>query len=46
MPSLDQLPAARLSAIRRIWMIVLRSYLIIAAGLVLFRIFQLATVET
>jgi hypothetical protein len=44
MPPLDQLPAARLSAISRIWMIVLRGYLIIAAGLVLFRIFQLATV--
>jgi Mn2+/Fe2+ NRAMP family transporter len=44
MPPLDQLPAARLSVISRIWMIVLRGYLIIAAGLVLFRIFQLATV--
>ena len=39
-----RMPAARLSAISRIWMIVLRGYLIIAAGLVLFRIFQLATV--
>jgi hypothetical protein len=44
MPPHDQLPAARLSMISRIWMIVLRGYLIIAAGLVLFRIFQLATV--
>jgi Mn2+/Fe2+ NRAMP family transporter len=44
MPPLDRLPPARLSTINRIWMIVLRGYLIIAAGLVLFRIFQLATV--
>jgi hypothetical protein len=44
MPPLDQLPPARLSTISRIWMIVLRGYLIIAAGLVLLRIFQLATV--
>jgi hypothetical protein len=44
MPPLDQLPPARLSTISRIWMIVLRGYLIIAAGLVLLRIFRLATV--
>jgi Mn2+/Fe2+ NRAMP family transporter len=44
MPPLDQLPPARLSAISRIWMIVLRGYLVVAAGLVLLRIFQLATV--
>jgi Mn2+/Fe2+ NRAMP family transporter len=44
MPPLDQLPAARLSTTSRIWMIVLRGYLIIAAGLVLLRIFELATV--
>jgi Mn2+/Fe2+ NRAMP family transporter len=44
MPPLDQLPAPRLGTINRIWMIVLRSYLIIAAGLVLLRIFRLATV--
>jgi hypothetical protein len=44
MPPLDQLPPAQLSTISRIWMIVLRGYLIIAAGLVLLRIFQLATV--
>jgi hypothetical protein len=44
MPPLDQLPAAHLSRLSRIWMIVLRGYLIIAAGLVLFRILQLATV--
>ena len=43
MPPLEQLPPARLSALSRIWMIVLRGYLVIAAGLVLLRIFQLAT---
>src|SRR3984893_11781423 len=43
MPPLDQLPPARLSLASRIWMIVLRGYLVIAGGLVLFRIFQLAT---
>ena len=43
MPPLDQLPPARLSLASRIWMIVLRSYLIVAGGLVLVRIFQLAT---
>jgi Mn2+/Fe2+ NRAMP family transporter len=44
MPPLDQLPPVRLSATSRIWMIVLRGYLVVAAGLVLSRIFQLATV--
>jgi Mn2+/Fe2+ NRAMP family transporter len=43
MPPLARLPAAHLSRLSRIWMIVLRGYLIVAAGLVLFRIFQLAT---
>ena len=43
MPSLDQLPAARLSTASRVWMIVLRAYLVIAGGLVLIRIVGLAT---
>lgn len=43
MPPLDQLPPARLSVLSRIWMIVLRGYLVVAGGVVLFRIFQLAT---
>lgn len=43
MPPLDQLPKAHLSMLSRIWMIVLRGYLVIAAGLVLLRIVQLAT---
>jgi hypothetical protein len=44
MPPLEQLSPARLSLASRIWMIVLRGYLIVAGGLVLFRIFQLAMV--
>jgi len=43
MPPLETLPRARLSALSRIWMVVLRGYLVVAAGLVLLRIFQLAT---
>ncbi len=43
MPPLDRLPPARLSKLSRIWMIVLRGYLVVAAGLVLLRILQLAT---
>jgi Mn2+/Fe2+ NRAMP family transporter len=43
MPPLDQLPTVRLSLASRIWMMVLRGYLIAAGGLVLLRIFQLAT---
>ena len=44
MPPLERLSPVRLSLASRIWMIVLRGYLIVAGGLVLFRIFQLATV--
>ena len=43
MPPLDQLPAGGLTPIKRIWMSVLRGYLLIAMGLVLFRIAQLVT---
>jgi len=43
MPPLAHLQPARLSRLSRLWMIVLRGYLIIAGGLVLFRIFELAT---
>jgi hypothetical protein len=43
MPPLDELPVARLTLLSRIWMFVLRGYLFVAGGLVLFRIFQLAT---
>jgi Mn2+/Fe2+ NRAMP family transporter len=43
MPPLYQLPAGRLSGMRRLWMGVLRGYLLIAAGLVLVRIAQLVS---
>jgi NRAMP (natural resistance-associated macrophage protein)-like metal ion transporter len=43
MPPLDQLPPARLTTSNRIWLIVLRGYLVLAAGLVLVRIVLLAT---
>jgi Mn2+/Fe2+ NRAMP family transporter len=46
MPPLDTLPPVRLSLTSRIWMIVLRLYLVIAGGLVLLRIVQLATSGT
>ncbi len=42
MPPLAELPTARLTAVSRVWMIVLRGYLIVAGGLVLVRIVQLA----
>jgi len=42
MPPLQALPPARLSTLGRIWMIVLRVYLILAGGLVLVRIIMLA----
>jgi NRAMP (natural resistance-associated macrophage protein)-like metal ion transporter len=42
MPPLDRLPPAQLTTLNRIWLIVLRGYLILAAGLVLVRIAQLA----
>ncbi len=38
MPALDQLPPAQLSLLNRTWLIVLRGYLVVAAGLVLVRI--------
>jgi Mn2+/Fe2+ NRAMP family transporter len=44
MPPLGELPPAQLTPLSRIWLIVLRGYLVIAAGLVLARIVQLATV--
>jgi hypothetical protein len=41
MPPLDQLAPPSFGPIRRLWMGVLRAYLLIAAGLVLVRIVQL-----
>jgi hypothetical protein len=43
MPPLTELPPARLTTLSRTWLIVLRGYLVVAAGLVLVRIGQLAT---
>lgn len=42
MPPLDQLPPAKLSLPARVWMVVLRAYLVVAGGLVLVRIVGLA----
>ncbi len=42
MPPLDALPPRRLGAGERLWLIVLRGYLVVAAGLVLARIVALA----
>jgi hypothetical protein len=44
MPPLDELPPRQFSPMRRVWMGVLRGYLIVAAGLVLLRIVQLVGV--
>jgi hypothetical protein len=33
MPPLEQLPPARLSRLARVWLIVLRTYLVVAGGL-------------
>ena len=44
MPPLGQLPPARLTLLERVWLLVLRAYLVLAAGLVLIRITMLATV--
>ena len=46
MPPLDHLPPARLTLLDRVWLIVLRAYLVVAAGLVLIRIVMLATAGT
>jgi hypothetical protein len=43
MPPLDRLERARMTPLARIWMIVLRGYLLLAGGLVLARILELAT---
>jgi Mn2+/Fe2+ NRAMP family transporter len=43
MPPLDQLPAGGLTPIKRVWMGVLRAYLLIAGGLVLVKIAQLVS---
>jgi hypothetical protein len=42
MPPLDQLPPAHMTPLTRIWLSVLRGYLVVAGGLVLWRIVELA----
>lgn len=42
MPPLDQLPHAHMTPLTQIWLAVLRGYLILAGGLVLWRIIELA----
>jgi hypothetical protein len=46
MPPLADLPPSRLTAASRLWMFVLRGYVLLAGGLVLARIVQLATTHT
>lgn len=43
MPPLDTLPPAQLTLMSRVWMLVLRAYLVIAAGLLLVKLVMLAT---
>jgi hypothetical protein len=43
MPPLTQLPPRQLTTLNRVWLVVLRDDLIVAAGLVLVRIVTLAT---
>jgi hypothetical protein len=43
MPPLAELPPRQLTTANRVWLLVLRAYLIVAAGLVLSRIVTLAT---
>jgi Mn2+/Fe2+ NRAMP family transporter len=43
MPPLAELPPRQLTTLNRVWLFVLRGYLIVAAGLVLVRILTLAT---
>jgi len=44
MPPLDDLPPAQLTLLNRTWMLVLRGYLVIAAGLLPVKLVQLAMV--
>ena len=43
MPPLENLPPVQLTVLSRVWLFVLRAYVIVAAGLVLVRIVLLAT---
>ncbi len=46
MPPLHQLAPANITLLNKVWMLVLRGYLLVAAGLLLFKLFQLATAGT
>jgi len=46
MAPLDELPPGHLTPLNRVWMIALRAYLVVAGGLVLVRIVQLATTNS
>lgn len=43
MPPVSELAPAQISLLNRLWMIVLRAYLVVAAGMLIFKMFQLAT---
>ena len=43
MPPVNELAPAQISLLSRLWMIVLRAYLVVAAGMLIFKMFQLAT---
>jgi Mn2+/Fe2+ NRAMP family transporter len=42
MPPISELPPARISLLSRVWMMVLRGYLVIAAGMLIFKMVQLS----
>jgi len=42
MPPLDELPPAQMTPLTRLWLVILRGYLVVAGGLVLWRIVELA----
>lgn len=43
MPPVNELAPAQISLLSRLWMFVLRAYLVVAAGMLIFKMFQLAT---
>lgn len=46
MPPVSQLPPAQISLLNRIWMIVLRGYLVVATGMLIYKMTQLALGST
>lgn len=43
MQPISELAPAQISLLNRLWMIVLRAYLVVAAGMLIFKMVQLAT---